>query len=212
MLIHVVYLYIVAEILVTECLLWMCSLPSRPVIMCCVVVHYIIRHNKHAHTKTDMLFILLVVYSTCRMVGHHCIIVHTRVTRTYATYYLIRKELMWTLSTRWEHDWPQIFIRTEIINLKMCVHVHSITSNHLYCVTLLCVHLSHGCGCVGGCVIVPATSCIIMICIHVLYYWVQQHVMPWWEESQRNMVVVMFICVCVCVLFCSVLFSTTATN
>ena len=123
---------------------------------------------------------LLVVYSTCSMVGHHCITVHAVVTRTYAIYWWKWKELMWMLSIWWVHVWPQIS-EQKLSIWKMCVHVHSIISNHLYCVTLCCVHLSHGCGCalrgvvvwvegcgcvgggvwVGGCAIVPVTSCII---------------------------------------------------
>ena len=62
----------------------------------------LIRHNKHDHTEImHVMCCVLVVYSTCRMVIHHCIGVHTRVTRTYATYCWIQKELVWTLLMRW---------------------------------------------------------------------------------------------------------------
>ena len=146
---------------------------------------------------------LLVVYSICRKVGHHCIGVQTMVTRTYATYCWIRKELMWTLSIGWVHVYQKYLSEQKLSIWKMCAHIHSITSNHLYCVTLWCVHLSHGC--VGGCVIVPAippaydlyivstTTCYTLLCRIPEGIWYS-------------------CCVCVCVLFCSVLFSTTATN
>ena len=111
---------------------------------------------------------LLVVYSTCSMVGHHCITVHAVVTRTYAIYWWKRRELMWMLSIWWVHVWPQIFIRTEIINLKnVCIYTVSYptTCTVLHCGVSTC-HMGvvvwvEGCGCVGGCAIMPVTSCII---------------------------------------------------
>ena len=104
---------------------------------------------------------------------------------------------MWTLSIRWVHDRPQIFIRLEIINLKKLQNIISIynhTCTVLRCGVSTCLMHVWVCGCVCDC----ASYLLHMICL--LYYWVQQLVMPWWAESQRNIygIVVMFVCVCVC--------------
>ena len=100
------------------------------------------------------------------MIGHHCIIVQDMVTRTYATYYWIRKELMWTLSIRWVHVWPQIlnFIRTEIINLKnVCAHTQYHIQPLVLCYVVVCPPVSWVwvCGWVCDC----ASYILHMICI-----------------------------------------------
>ena len=92
--------------LVTECLLVrsvFITIIIKTSISCVVLWSTLIRHNKHAHTEIYNYLIcrLLVVYSTCRLMRHHCTGVQPRVTRTYATCCWVQKQLMWTLLIRW---------------------------------------------------------------------------------------------------------------
>ena len=122
--------------LVTECLLVrsvFITIIIKTSISCVVLWSTLIRHNKHAHTEIYNYLIcrLLVVYSTCSMVGHHCTWVQTMDTRTYATCCWIQNQLMWMLLIRWCILYMCMcvvivcyFVSFNKLKLPSCVYLH----------------------------------------------------------------------------------------